>query len=364
MFSTFTCLTSVITKQPAIVKPNTIKPITGTNAPTTLSGNGTYDISENGQCIGIVNNANQCYLSTNGGTSFTLKGTLPTSISAFHMSDTGQYMITQKNVWANQIVYYSIDYGVNWTTYTITTGEILSTGISANGQYAIMSGLGTASVRNVIVSQDYMANWSSTWSTPISVTENVTVTPNTNINVYASGGFIDRQNGQNILISSSNSQSKPTNLQYYSSTNAGTSFTFKTFSSVASAPYGRRAYVNGSCIILTTISTDAIYVSVDSGSSFTKASSSVLSEVSYPNILHWNDNHIISNANGSKIYYVYNRHIYVSTDQLQTSSVYASNVSNEINSDNNLMGIVKASSTGKYMLTWNNGLIITTNTLI
>ena len=47
-----------------------------------------------------------------------------------------------------------------------------------------------------------------------------------------------------------------------------------------------------------------------------------------------------------------------------TSSVYASNVSNEINSDNNFVGIIKASSTGKYMLTWNNGLIITTNNLI
>ena len=175
MFSSITSLSSILASSP----PSEIT--INSSAVKSLSGTGTYDISEDGQCIGIVNNAYQCYLSTNGGQTFTYKGTLPTSISAFHMSDNGQYIIAQKDIWGNKNVYYSIDYGASWTTYTITIGEILSTGISANGQYAIMSGGdNNASVRNVMVSQDYMASWSSNFT----VTENLTVTPNTNINIY------------------------------------------------------------------------------------------------------------------------------------------------------------------------------------
>lgn len=353
MFSTFTSLSSILASSP----PSEIT--INSSAVKSLSGTGTYDISEDGQCIGIVNNANHYYLSTNGGQTFKFKGTLPTSISAFHMSDSGQYMIAQKK--SDTInVYYSTDYGFSWSTKTMGNGSIESTGISANGQYAIMSG-GYSNTSNVFVSIDHM----KTFTNITSVTGN---NPGKGIGNQAEGSFIDRQTGQNILIASNLDGS---NLQYYLSTNVLTANyssppSFSVINTNFAAPYGRSAYVNGSCFILTTWSQPNIFISTNSGAEFTIANSTIVKNIydNYNQGFFYNDNQIISNANGSKIYYVYNNHIYVSTDQLQTSSIYASNVSNEKDSNNLFVGIIKASSTGKYMLTWNNGLIITTNNLI
>jgi hypothetical protein len=351
MFSTFTCLSSILASSPPseiTINSSAVKSLpSNDNEGITY---GTYDISENGQCIGIVNRANQYFLSTNGGQTFNYKGDTPSSISAFHMSDTGQYIIAQ-SLSDRKIVYYSKNSGASWETKTMVNGVIESTGITADGKYAIMSG-GYSSSSNVYVSIDYMNTFT-----------NITSVTGTNlgngIGQQAEGSFIDRQTGQTILMASNYNGS---HFQYYLSTDVLTATSSPSFSVINKTnmgpPYGINAYVNGSCFILTTVSPSKVFVSTDSGATFVNASTTIVNPMTtYNRFFFSNDNHIISNADGSRIYYVYDNKIYVSTDKLQTSSIYTST---NVSKDN----IIKASSTGKYMLTWNNGLIITTNNLI
>ncbi len=360
MFSTFTCLSSILASSPPseiTINSSAVKSLSTDDYGITY---GTYDISENGQCIGIVNRANQYFLSTNGGQTFNYKGDTPSSFSAFHMSDTGQYIIAQ-SLSNRRIVYYSINSGASWETKTMPSGGIESTGISADGKYAIISGgYAFQSNSNVYVSIDYM----NTFTNIISVN-------GTNLGrefgYQAEGSFIDRQTGQTILIASNyaGNNGNFNNFQYYLSTDVltATSPSFSVINNTSvTAPYGRNAYVNGLCFILITVSTSTIQpkvlVSTNSGATFSNASTTILNQIkNYNEGFFQHDNQIISNADGSRIYYVYDNKIYVSTDKLQTSSIYTST---NVSKDN----IIKASSTGKYMLTWNNGLIITTNNLI
>ena len=137
---------------------------------TVIPGNGVFysvSISSSGQyglaCTG--NSAGRIFYSSDSGATWTIAPSASTAWRSVSISSSGQYGFACNYAPNTGLVYYSNDYGNNWTpstTATLSNGDWISVSISSSGQYGIAS---TTNGGNIYYSNDYGHNWTQTTTT-------------------------------------------------------------------------------------------------------------------------------------------------------------------------------------------------------
>jgi len=328
-FSTFSSINNLISK-----KKSGASGVQYTKQTFTVSGvsslpfQGAYDISDDGTVIAVVNTSYQLYMSTNSGSSFSLKGTFPGTIYDFYMSNSGTNIIAV----GSNVVYTSTNSGQSFST--IAASGIMNVSISGNGQYAGY----LINTSGFYVSTNSMSSFTQTLIAS---------------NCYSCS--IDRNNPTNMICSVNSSGSY---LQLYISTNYGASFTLNTYTSNPH-PYGRGCNINGSSISIISASANpqVVLTSNNTGQSFTQWSSTVCNQV-----LQTQGNHnVCMNSTSTLAYFIYRFSPYsllYSADNGQTSTaIFATS--------NGTDKAIRASSDCKYILGWSgSALSVTTNNYI
>ena len=313
------------------------------------------NISADGSTIVYINSSNPAnvYLSTDYGTTFTQKTSIPngspysavTGRENVVVSNGGQYIYNYKSQSTNNVnnILYSDDYGVTWVTLdskiSLVNFRAFSVNISGNGQYVCLSGDNASG--GIKISNNYGA--SGSWTTVFS-------------NTSTQGNYVN-PTGQYMIVNMN--INPPSGYIKYSSDYG---VTFSNVSCQAST-YGRRAYISttGDFMLLSAAGSGTLVIySTDKTSTFQNPSSTVTGYLNSQLTAGLDkENCFVSNDSGSSIYFTkgsVGNNLFISTDYLQTASAYLT-LPTPISD-----GKVRGSSDGKYLLVWcSNSLRLITN---
>jgi hypothetical protein len=289
----------------------------------TFTGFSAMGISSNGSRIAFVDNANKVYVSHNYGANFTQKASVDqTPAFEIFISNDGSYVMTYGG--GNTTVFISTNGGTTWDrSRTMTGSYMLSCAcfMSETGQYmGYSSAINSGTSWGTWISSDYGANWVRK-----RFVEN------------GPGSGCISQDGKYIFINQNNN-ALPTNIY---SNNYGESFSV-TGSFGKNLEGGNHISGDGKVLVKSSWTAADVYISINSGVSFTKLPSAVTSAIGVNGNC---DTNFYINYDGSVIYCISATKIFKSIDKLQTISQLTSTV---VSSNKNIVG----SKYGKYLLTF------------
>lgn len=311
------------------------------------------NISSDGSSIVFVNGSKNVFVSTNYGVLFTQVADLSTFVTQICISNGGKYIVALQEYDAiGWRIAVSQSYGYYWTIKSLAAEPWGNNNmcVSANGKYICMcnGGIDGIWINNNYGNSDYWVQINRDFDAYISVTQTPFPLPVSYVTISSSGQYIvatvDCEMPSYILYSS----------------DFGVSFSLIQ-SNINT--YGRTLRISstGDFIIFGGFQGPTYYSKniTSTSKTFTQAASTVstLMNASYA------INSMVSNTSGSRIYFLNqdqnNGTIYLSTDNLQSATIYNNLIANIDGAG------IFASSDTKYMLIYFNGnlQLITDNTL-
>ena len=288
-FSTFSSISNLHKKsKPKVPRPENT-PVAILSGVTTSA----FGMSRNGSAIVHIDTSRVVRLSTDNGESFTTKTNIPTQAIKVCISNNGIYILASSS---SAVTYLSTNSGSNWNSISsVTVTQNQGCCMSDDGKYMGVSGSGTR--QGYYVSNDYGVSWTQALQNKdamdCSCSENGQYH---RVRFYGTRDYTSSNNGVTFSDAITPTQAG-SGLTNYQATTAG-------------------VYTSGDGLYYVDTNYDYRDVYTYNGTSWSRWSSTIYNLLNVSNRTAL----LTINYDGSKIYFIYNKRLYLSTDNMQTYS--------------------------------------------